>query len=354
MFLIVGTFTGQFMGGAKSEGIYVFDFDPVSGAARRVQVAAGLHSPSYLARHPTLPIIYAAERQWSQDDKDEGALTSFAFFGATGQISQIARRKSGGAFTAHVRVSPDGKWLAAANPLGPNVAVFALGRDGTVGDEVTRFAFVGVGARERQSAPWPHSCWFTPDSKRMFVCDLGLDRVFQYDLTDGVQPGCHPFAQLNSGAGTRHAAVSADGRFLYVAGELDCSVSVFAHDAPRGSLAVVQTLPSVPEADISTSQPAEIILSRDGRFLYVTNRGHESVGIFAVNSQTGRLAPAGHVATSGNTPRHIALSQDGLFAFVANQLSGELVVFAVDLANGALTPTGMRIAVPSPSCVVAV
>jgi 6-phosphogluconolactonase len=346
MLLAVGTFTDGFMGGAPSEGLYVFDFDPKTGESRLVQIVRGLLSPSYLARHPVLPVLFAAERQWSKDDASQGALTSFAVDRKSGALEQVDRRPSGGAFTAHVSVSPDGRLIALANPLGPSIAVFRADNEGLPGD-AARFTFTGQGARPRQSAPWPHSCWFDPAARRMFVCDLGLDRIFLYDVARDIIPGAIPFAQVSSGAGARHMAIRPDGSFAYVANELDGSVSVFAIDDERGSLAIVQTIDCTAEG----CQPAEIVCSGDGRSLHITLRGPEVIASYNIDEGSGRLSEARYAACLGNTPRHIALSQDGSLAFVSNQLSGEVVVFARN-DGGTLTPTGARISVPSPSCVV--
>lgn len=288
MRVAVGTFTDGFMGGAPGGGVHLFELDPAEPSVREVQVVGGLNSPSYLARHPRLPLLYAAERAWSAQDKSEGALARLAI-GPDGTLSLLDRRRAGGAFSAHIAVSPDGGLCALANPLGPNMAVFPLSAEGLPGDPAC-FGFAGQGARPRQSAPWPHSCWFDAAGRRMFVCDLGLDRISIYDVAAdgrGVAPAAFAQAQVSSGAGARHMALRGDGRFAYVANELDGTISVFAIDDERGTLTIVQTIPCAAQA----SQPCEIVCDGAGRFLYVTLRGPEAVAVFAIDAQDGTLTP---------------------------------------------------------------
>lgn len=354
MFLAVGTFTDCFMGGAPAEGIYVFAVDPAANRAEPVQVAGGLHSPSFLCRHPSRPLLYSAERQWSAEDKSTGAVASWTIDPATGRLDQADRCRSGGAFTAHVGISPDGRILSAASPLGPTVATFVLAQDGTARSPAFIATHYGSGARERQSAPWPHSTFATPDGKRLLACDLGLDKVMIYDMgADGrLSPARQPFAQVSSGAGSRHLAIHPGGHFVYVVNELDCTLSVFAWNGAGGRMTSVKTVPTVPWDRADTSQPAEIAIAPDGAALYVTNRGLETVGVFTIDKSSGRVFPLAQVPTGGKVARHIALSPDGGHAFVCNQLSGEVAVFRVDPASGMLEATGLVIPVPSASCAV--
>ena len=348
MRIAVGTFTDGFMGGAPGEGIHFFEIDAQGGAARQTSVVGGLNSPSYIARHPGLPLLYAAERAWTAEEKSEGALVAIAL-DESGGPRVIDRRKSGGGFSAHVAVSPDGRFAALANPLGPNIAVFPLAKDGLPGEPVS-FAFAGQGPRPRQSAPWPHSCWFDPAARRMIACDLGLDRLSIFDLAPDqpkVSPAAFACAHVSSGAGARHMAFRPDGRFCHVANELDGTISTFAIDAERGTLTIVQTIACA----ATPCQPCEIVCDAAGRFVYVTLRGPEAVGVYACDAETGCLTPLPAHSCLGDTPRHIAFSPDGRLALVSNQLSGQVTGFSIG-SDGALTPNGLALSVPSPSCVV--
>lgn len=346
--IAVGTFTDGFMGGALGEGVHVFRLGANGQVGVLCSVVGGLCSPSYLACHPSLPLIYAAERAWSVEDRSTGALTTLATR-PDGTLSIMDRRRSGGAFCAHVAVSPDGRSAALANPMGPTIALFPLRADG-LPEDPTCAEFAGRGARLRQSAPWPHSCWYSPSGQWLLACDLGLDRVSIYDTASTVAalyPGPMAYAQVSSGAGARHMAIRTDGRFAYIANELDGTISVFALDETTGTLTIVQTIPCATEAN----QPCEIVSDAAGRFLYVTMRGPEAIGVFTIDADTGRLSPRQITSCLGRTPRHFALSPDGRLALVCNQLSDEVVGFSV-ADDGTLAPNGLRLQVPSPACAV--
>lgn len=345
--LAIGTFTDGFMGGAPGEGVYLLRLTDNHCDARIVDVVGGLNSPSYLARPPDLPLLYAAERAWSAEDKSTGALTTLSLAGDA--LTVIDRRSSEGAFSAHVSVAPDGQALMLANPLGPNIAAFALDQGGLPVDHGI-VSFEGRGPRPRQSAPWPHSCWFAPSGRWAFACDLGLDTISIYDTEGGLLPlrsGPFPRAHVSSGAGARHMAIRPDGRFVYVANELDGTISTFVLDEQEGTLTIVQTLACAE----MPSQPCEIVCDASGQFLYVTLRGPEAIGVYLIAAEDGHLAPVQLEPCLGKVPRHIALSPDGRTAIVCNQLSGEVAGFAVG-HDGQLTPNGLRIAIPSPSCAV--
>lgn len=353
MRLAVGSFTDGFMGSEPGRGIYFAEIDLASGAAAVGGVIEGLHSPSFLCRHPDKPIIYAAERRLSAADESQGALSAWAIGDDPPQC--LGRLPSGGGFTAHVECHPRGRLISLANPLGPTVVIAGLDTDGVPDRLRATFRAEGTGSRLRQAAPWPHSSFWDRTGRWLFSCDLGLDRIqiFACDEVSGMlQPGRLPFAQVNSGAGARHLAVSPDNRFVYVVNELDSSICTFAFDADRASLAIVQCRPSTPDGFTGTNKPAEVRLSPDGRHLYVTNRGHDSIGIFAVDDESGRLAPVDFPSCRGIEPRHIALSRDGQVLLLANQLSGEVVGFNRCESSGRLHFAGLTLRIPGAACVL--
>ncbi|PJG46230.1 hypothetical protein CAF53_18680 [Sphingobium sp. LB126] len=355
MHIYVGTFTDGFMGGAPSEGLYIFDFDGDALRAKPVGIARDVFSPSYLALDAAGRRLYAAERQLDIDDRTTGAISAWSI-AADGGLAPLWKIASGGANCAHISVAPDGRSLAVANPLGPTVALCRLGADGRPDGPLRIARHEGRGARPRQAEPWPHSAYFDRDGARLLACDLALDRIFVY-RTDargmGLPPGPQPFAQVHSGAGARHMAWSRDGATAYVANELDSTLSVFAYDGESGSLICKQTLLSVAdEAQAEGNQPAEIMVSPDGRHLYVSNRGADCISVLAIDAVTGRLAHASQALVHGRVPRNICLSPDGRFAFVANQLSGQIGLYRVDGASGTLAYAGVLCEVPNPSCIV--
>lgn len=355
MFLYVGTFTDCFMGGAPSEGLYVFHFDRRTLRATQVQIVTDVISPSFLCLHASTRTLYAAERQFSANDKSSGAISAWRI-GASGTLSANWKIASGGASCAHIAVSKQGDRLAVANPLGPSVGLCTLDADGSPIGPVKAVYHSGTGPRERQEAPWPHSATFDHEAARILACDLGLDRVFLYEIdpaSNVLMPSRQPFAQVSSGAGARHMAWSNDGRTAYVVNELDSTLSAFDYESTKGSLICKQTISTLPDGYSSPpNQPAEIAVAPDGRCLYVTNRGHESIAVFEIDLPSQRVRSLGHAPTFGQTPRHFTLSPDGAFGFISNQLSAEIIGYNVDAATGELSVIGAVCAVPSPSCVV--
>lgn len=353
MRLAIGTFTDHGMGGEPGRGITLARFDRDSGQFTVEGLIEGGHSPSFLCRHPRLPVIYAAERRLGTAPGAEGAVAAWNF--CEGQPKLLGRFGAGGAFTAHVECHPEGSLLCLANPLGPSISLVALAADGEPVGLRDIFTAEGTGSLPRQEAPWPHSGFWDLNGTHLFTCDLGLDRVQIFRCNGAapvLQPARLPFAQLNSGAGARHLAVAPDNRFVYVVGELDSSITVFAFDAGRSSLAVVQCRPSTPDGYTGINKPAEAKLSGDGRHLYVTNRGHNSIGVFDVDAATGRITPVDFTPCGGAEPRHIALSRDGEVLFLANQVSGDLRAFARSADSGRLEGIGEPLALPSPTCVL--
>lgn len=342
-----------YVGGMPSQSIEVWRISSPSRPPQQVQVLGELFSPSFLCVHPTLPVLYAAERSWSDGDKQSGAISMFEVAPSTGELRRIFRCRSGGAFTAHVSVSPDGRFLATANPRGPTIALFRLDAQGTPRDPPCIQRHAGRGATPRQEQPWPHSTCFDHAMRRVFACDLGLDRVFIYDL-DGheaaLSPGEQAFVQVSSGAGARHMALSGDDGCLYVANELDSTVSVFRYDSERRHLAILQTLRTVPEQCVQGNQPAEIILSSDGGRLFVTNRGHDSVAVFELEHESGQIRSVKFVPAQGKNPRHICLDPGGKLAAVCNQGSHEVTLFRV--ADEGQMELASRIGVQNPTCAV--
>jgi 6-phosphogluconolactonase len=341
-----------YVGGMPSESIGAWRLDPGSLKAAKTHDVDGLFSPSFLCLHPKLPVLYAAERSWSSGDTRAGAVTAFAIAPRTGELRRLDRWPSGGAFTAHVNVSADGQYLMTANPRGPTVALFRLNARGLPEQPPCVVYHSGRGATLRQEAPWPHSCYFDWSGQRALVCDLGLDRVFVYDLdrhSTRLTPARQPFAQVSSGAGARHLALGVDNHCIYVANELDSTVSVFKCDTERGYLSIVQTLNSVPEQHLSSNQPAEIAVAPDGRHLYLTNRGHDTVAVFEIARSTGRLSCKEMVSCEGSSPRHLCIDRRGTLMAVCNQRSQEVVLFRMS-RDGRLQPSGERLSVPNPTC----
>lgn len=345
-----------YVGAMPSRSIGVWHLDPESAKTTKTQEFGGLCSPSFLCIHPTLPILYAAERSWSDSNTQTGAVTAFALAPQTGELQRLGRWDSGGAFTAHINVSADGQYLTTANPRGPTIALLRLDESGLPKGAPCVIQHSGCGATSRQQEPWPHSCYFEWSGQRVLTCDLGLDRIYIYDLDrhhNQLVPARQPFIQVSSGAGARHLALGPANRCVYVANELDSTVSVFRYDTEWRNLSVVQTIGTVPADRRIGNQPAEITVAPDGRHLYVTNRGHDTVAVFQIEASTGELSSKEYVSCGGNSPRHLYIDNRGALAAVCNQRSNEVALFRIN-SDGQLQPAGERISVSNPTCALMV
>jgi 6-phosphogluconolactonase len=233
--------------------------------------------------------------------------------------------------------------------------VLPIAADGKLGPAVSVVRHQGSGAdKSRQEGPHAHSMDLDPTGKRALVADLGLDKVMVYSLsaTGTLTPNATPSAALPPGSGPRHLAFGKGGAFAYVINELSSTVAAFTYDAAAGTFKSIQSVSTLPQGFAGKSYPAEIAICADGRFLYGSNRGHDTVATFAIDGATGQLRPLGHTPTGGSWPRHFAIDPTGAYLLAANQKSGSVVVFRIDRSTGALTPTGHRIAVPEPACVI--
>ncbi len=360
-YFYVGTYTagleggaGGFRDGPPGEGVYAFRLDCASGAMEPLQTVPGLRSPSFLAKHPQLPVVYAAERIWSDEDRTSGALTTFAIQ-ADGRLEQVSRVKSGGRWPAHLSVDPSGRWVLLANPLSRSVACFPIGGDGLPGELASTAVHEGHGPNERQKAPYPHSVWTDVSGRWALACDLGIDRIMIYrlDETSGeLRPADLPFAQVSSGAGARHLAVHPSNRFVYLVNELDSTLSVFTFDGDSGRMEIVQTVVSPPEDFSGYNHGSHAIVHPSGRYLYSANRGHDSLTIFAIDETTGRLKRIREQPTLGITPRNFNIAPCGDLLLAANQHTPNIVSFRMPDGGADLVPTGHSITTPSPVCIV--
>ena len=350
----IGTYTkGPLSGGdGRSQGIYRTTFDPTSGRlSDDVTLAAACDNPSYLAVHPNGRFLYAVNEVDDFDGQRSGAVSAFAIE-LSGKLRLVDRRSSHGADPCHLSVSRSGRHLFVANYHGANVSTYLIGDDGRLRDAVT-VRHQGAGPHPNQTAPHPHFAAEGPEPGSLFVADLGVDKVVVYrvDQATGALSAAEPaFAPLHPGAGPRHLAFHPNGRFVYVNNELASEVTVFSRDARTGTLAEVQTIGTLPEGHPGKNDTAEIALPPDGRFLYVSNRGHDSIARFSVEATDGRLSPLGHTPTGGACPRDFKLSPDGRFLLMENQRSDSIVVFAIDRATGALGRSESVLSTPTPVC----
>lgn len=348
----LGTYTGA---AAGSKGIYSFTFDPVTREASPATLATEAANPSFLAVHPNRSLLYAVSETAGFRGGKTGAVSSFAIAPDTGGLTLLNQQPSGGAGPCHLEVDPTGRCLLVANYSGGTVAAFPLAADGRIEPASQIVAHAGRSVHpQRQTKPYAHFITTSPDHRFALACDLGADRVFVYALDAAkaaLTPNDPPAASLAPGAGPRHLAFHPGGRFAFVVNELNSTVTSFAWDAGRGTLKDIHTVSTLPAGFTNSSTTAEIEVHPNGRFVYASNRGHDSLAVFAVETGTGRLNLVEIVPSGGKTPRCFSIGPDGRNLFVANQASGSVAIFELDPATGQLKPSGKSVAVASPVCV---
>lgn len=347
----IGTYTG-----AKSKGIYSTRLDPKTGALSSPELAAETRNPSFLAVHPNGRWLYAIGEISDFGGKKAGAVSAFQIDRTTGRLKLINEQASGGTGPAHLALDPDGRCLLVANYGSGSVAALPIQKNGGLAPASSEIQHHGSSVNpKRQAGPHAHHITTDPASRFALVCDLGLDRVLTYQFAPArgiLSSNDPPSVAVKPGAGPRHLAFRPDGRFVYVINELDSSVTVFAYDPRRGSLSEVQTVPTVPADFGAETTCAEVQVHPSGKFVYGSNRGHDSIVVFAADHRTGRLTLVEHESTQGKTPRHFALDPSGRWLMAENQGSDTIAVFKVDQKTGALAPAGHRVEVGSPVCLV--
>jgi len=356
-FVYVGTYTRtERPGEHRAEGIFVFQMDPASGALTQVSVVKGIRNPSFLAVHPQRPFLYSVSELPEGEKGAGGGVSAFSLDRATGTLTPLNSQSSQGAGPCHLSVDHSGRYVLVANYAGGSVAILPILADGRLGPASHWVQHTGSSVNpRRQQEPHAHSITPDPTNRFALTCDLGLDKVLVYrlDLQQGkLLANDPPWGQVPPGAGPRHLDFHPNGRWVYVINEIDSTLTTFAYDAARGALHPLQTISTLPPdlpADHNTC--ADIHVHPSGRFVYGSNRGHDSIAIFAVNEQTGTLSPLGHTSTQGHIPRNFGIDPTGTFLFAANQESDTIVSLRLDPQTGGLTSTGHVTSVPKPVCV---
>jgi 6-phosphogluconolactonase len=343
---LVGTYTGK----TGSKGIYAIDFDSTSGKLTLKGLAAESVAPSFVVIHPNGKFAYAAN-----EDGKQSTVTAFSIDAKSAKLTQLNQLPALGEDPCHLSFDKTGKYLFAANYSSGNVVVFPILADGKLGEHsaVVKDAGALGPNKERQEAPHAHWIEASPDNRFVFVSDLGLDEILSYrfDAAKGtLTPNDPPFAKLALAAGPRHAAFSPGGKFLYVVSELNSTVTAFAYDSAKGALKEAQVVSTVPSDFHGRNDTAEITVHPNGRWLFASNRGRDTITVFSIDSTSGSLHSAGEFPTGGNEPRHFTIDPTGHFLLAENQNSNSIVVFRIDPASGALAPAGDSASVPSPVC----
>ncbi|GLC26396.1 lactonase family protein [Roseisolibacter agri] len=348
--LYVGTYTA----GTTSRGIHRLAVDRATGAMRLDGgVAAEVANPSYLALAPDGRALYAASELTEFAGAASGAVAGFARDAATGALAPRGARASRGGAPCYVSVDRTGRYLLVANYVGGSVAVLPLAADGSVGEATSVVQHTGRGPHaQRQTAPHAHCIVLDPANRFALTADLGIDRILVYGFdaaTGTLRPAAQPPLALRPGAGPRHLAFAPDGRTLYVVNELDSTLVALDYDPATGALRERQALSTRPAGATGDNFPADLHVHPGGRTVYASNRGDDTLAVFAVAGD-GRLSLAQTVPTGGRWPRNFALDPAGRLLLAANQRSDSVVAFRIEEATGHLTPTGASVTVPAPVC----
>jgi len=347
----VGTYTTK----TSSKGIYSFRFDTQKGELIEVHVAAETTDPSFLVVHPNGQFLYAVNEVGNFNGGQTGAVSAFSVDAKSGKLQLLNQVPSRGAGPCHISLDKNNAFALVANYDSGNIASFPIMTDGTLRTASGFVQHSGSGPdKDRQEGPHAHWIGTSPDNRFALVADLGLDEilVYSFDSSEGTfMPSNNGFAKVSPGAGPRHVAFSTNGKFVYVLSEMESSVTAFSYNAKSGTLSKLQTLSALPPHYSGRKEAAEIAVHPSGKFLYTSNRGHDSIAIFAIDEKKGTLHSLGQVLTGGKTPRHFAIDPTGTYLLAENQESNNIVVFHIDPATGALLPTGHTIDVPSPVCI---
>ena len=344
-----GTYTTE-----TTKGIYFSSLDPATGKLSPAELAAEVKNPSFLAIHPTRKFLYAVSEISDFDGKPVGGVSAFSIDPATGRLTLLNQQSSAGAGPCHLVVDAAGKNVLVANYGGGSVCVLPIGAEGRLAPASSSIQHKGSSVdKQRQEGPHAHSINLDPANKFAFAADLGLDKVliYRFDGAKGTLTANDPPAGVVApGSGPRHFAFHPSGKYAFVNNEMTSSVTSFAYDPVRGSLTEIQTLSTLPEPTPGNST-AETVVHPSGKFVYVSNRGHDSLAMFQCDVATGKLTAIGHQSTGGKTPRNFNIDPSGQFVLAANQDTNNVVVLKIDQTSGKLTPTGNSIEVGRPVCV---
>lgn len=348
LLVYVGTYTS-----GRSEGIYLYSLGLSTGELKHVATTKGVKDPSYLALAPRRRHLYAVNEVEEFAGRKTGALSAFAVDQRTGDLSLLNQQPTMGGAPCYVTVDQTGKFVLVANYVGGNIAVLPIRSDGSLGEatDVKQDQGSSVNAA-RQAGPHAHCIVLDPANKYAYACDLGTDKImiYRFDERRGtLSPNKTPWVEAKPGAGPRHLTFHPDGKYAYVINELHATVTTFGVERSEGKLKELQTLPSLPREPTAADSGADIHVSPNGRFLYCSNRGHDSIAAFKIDRE-GMLTFIAHESTQGKTPRNFAIDPTGTFLLVANQRSDNIVTFRIDSQTGRLSPTGQIAEVPSPVC----
>ena len=345
---------GTYTNSGKSKGIYCYRLNMADGKLTEVGVTEGVKNPSFVAIHPTGKFLYAVSEVNDADGKPAGAVVAFSLEKKSGRLTRLNHQSSEGAGPCHVNVDSTGQCLLVANYGSGSVASLPIKADGSLEKAASAIQHEGKSVDpRRQAGPHAHSFNISADNRFAFAADLGLDKILIYKLDPAkatLTPNDPPFAATPPGGGPRHFAFHSNGGRAYVCNEIKSSVTSFWYDPDKGTLKQQQTISTLPE-EIAGNSTAEIQVHPSGKFLYCSNRGHDSLAIFQIDSKGGELTSVGHQKTLGKTPRNFGIDPTGKFLIACNQNTDNVAVFKIDQSSGKLAQIGGLISIPAPVCV---
>ncbi len=346
-YVYVGAYTTT-----SSRGIAAFRRD-AAGQLTAIGEFEGAGSPSFLALHPTRRVLYAVHELDNYQGKSQGAISAYAIDDASGALSFLNAVPTGGAHPCHVSIERSGRYAFVANYTGGSVAMYRLDAQGGIAAQCDFHQHAGTGNNpERQDSAHAHQVLVDPTNRLLHVCDLGLDQIVHYIIDTGagrLRPA--GYTRTAAGAGPRHMAFHPSGRFAYAINELDSTLNAYAVSG-GGALTELQSLSTLPAGFAETNYCADVHVSSDGRFVYGSNRGHDSLAIFEIDPNSGLLTARGHAATGGHWPRNFALAPDGASVLVANQESEDIHVLSRNARTGALGKAVRLLKTGKPVCVL--
>jgi 6-phosphogluconolactonase len=353
--VFVGTYTGR-LGhvDGKAEGIYTCRLDPATGAMTQVSLIGDIVNPSFLTLDPQGRYLYAVSEVKDFQGQAGGGVYAYAVDAQSGALTPLNAQPTRGTDPCHLSVDATGKWVLVANYSSGSVIIYPILDDGRLGEATDFKQHEGSSVNpQRQQGPHAHSFVIAPDNRFAYAPDLGMDKVmiYQLDLANGkLLPGQQPWVQTEAGGGPRHFDIHPNRKFAYCNLEIGNKVVAFAYDEASGGLTQIQSLPTLPEDFSGRSHTADLHIHPNGNFLYVSNRGHDSIAMYAIDPANGMLTFLGTESTQGQTPRNFAIDPTGTLLLAANQNSSTVAAYQIDQQRGKLTPTGQLSAVPTPVC----
>jgi 6-phosphogluconolactonase len=344
--LYVGTYTS-----GKSKGIYVYRLNMSTGELKYLDTIEGVVDPSYLTIDRRTRFLYAVNEVSEFDGKPSGAVSSFAI-DKNGHLKQINQKASEGGAPCYITLDRTERFVLLANYEAGNVSVLPLKRDGGLGQAVSVVQHHGSSVNpDRQKGPHAHCIVVDAFNRYAFAVDLGVDKIlgYRFDARNGKLIS-HTDVETKPGAGPRHLTFHPNNKYAYVINELDSTITAYSYESQRGRLTPQQTISTLPAGYSGDNSCADVHVAPSGGFLYGSNRGHDSIVVFAIDLRSGRLTYVEHVSTGGKTPRNFTIDPTGRFLLAANQKSDSVVTFGIDPASGRLKPTGHSAEIPTPVC----